>query len=81
MPTGSRERVRETLSTLQSGVTEIHVQPVIDSPEVRALTSVAEAWIDDLALVTHDPLIPELLERAGAVTIGYAELRSAMRAS
>ena len=54
---------------------------MIDTPEVRALTSVAEAWIDDLALVTHDPLIPELLERAGAVTIGYAELRSAMRAS
>jgi predicted glycoside hydrolase/deacetylase ChbG (UPF0249 family) len=78
---GSRERVRETLSALRPGVTEIHVQPVIDSPEVRALSSAAEAWIDDLALVTDDPLIPELLERAGAVTIGYAELRSAMRAT
>jgi predicted glycoside hydrolase/deacetylase ChbG (UPF0249 family) len=78
---GSRERVRETLSALAPGVTEIHVQPAIDTPEVRALSSVAEAWIDDLALVTHDPLVPDLLERSGAVTIGYAELRSAMRAS
>ena len=78
---GSRDRVRATLSTLQPGVTEIHVQPAIDTPEVRALSSVAEAWIDDLQLVTVDPLIPELLERAGAVTIGYAALRSVMRAS
>jgi len=78
---GSRDRVRATLSALQPGVTEIHVQPAIDTPEVRALSSVAEAWIDDLQLVTSDPLIPDLLERAGAVTIGYAALRSVMRAS
>jgi predicted glycoside hydrolase/deacetylase ChbG (UPF0249 family) len=77
---GSRERVRETLADLAPGVTEIHVQPAIDTPEVRAMTPAAEAWIDDLALVTYDPLIPELLERAGAVTVGYEALRQAMRA-
>jgi chitin disaccharide deacetylase len=78
---GSRERVRETLADLAPGVTEIHVQPAIDTPEVRAMTPAAEAWIDDLALVTYDPLIPELLERAGAVTVGYDALRQAMRAA
>jgi hypothetical protein len=78
---GSRERVRETLANLAAGVTEIHVQPAIDTPEVRAMTPAAEAWIDDLALVTYDPLIPELLDRAGAVTVGYDALRQAMRAA
>jgi hypothetical protein len=44
------------------------------------LSPAAEAWIDDLELVTNDPLVPELLAAAGAVMIGYAELREAMRA-
>ncbi len=78
---GSRERVRQALSNLAPGVTEIHVQPAVDSPEVRAMTPAAEAWIDDYQLVTSDPLIPELLERAGAVAIGYAELRKVMRSA
>ena len=78
---GSRERVRQALSNLAPGVTEIHVQPAVDSPEVRAMTPAAEAWIDDYHLVTHDPLIPELLAQAGAVPIGYAELRKVMRSA
>ncbi len=35
---GSRERVYDAIRNLQPGVTEIHVQPVIDTPEVRAIT-------------------------------------------
>jgi chitin disaccharide deacetylase len=77
---GSRERVYAALADLQPGVTEIHVQPAIDTPEVRALTSAAERWIDDLELVTADPKVPELLAASGAILIGYAELRDAMRA-
>ena len=77
---GSRLRVYGALARLQPGVTEIHVQPVIDTPEVRALSPAAEQWIDDLELVTSDPKVPELLDAAGAVLIGYAELRRAMRA-
>ena len=42
---------------------------------------VVKGWtLDDLELVTNDPLVPELLAAAGAVMIGYAELREAMRA-
>ena len=76
---GSRARVLDALADLQPGVTEIHVQPAIDTPEVRALTSVAERWIDDLALVTDEPRVAELIDAAGAELIGYAELRQAMR--
>ena len=77
---GSRERVYEALRSLSPGVTEIHVQPAIDTPEVRALTSAAQGWIDDLDLVTSDRTLPQLLEQQGAELIGCRELRDAMRA-
>jgi predicted glycoside hydrolase/deacetylase ChbG (UPF0249 family) len=77
---GSRDRVYASIRDLASGVTEIHVQPAIDTPEVRALSPAATGWIDDLALVVDDAKLPTLLAEAGAVLIGYAELRDAMRA-
>ena len=77
---GSRERVYEEVRTLQAGVTEIHVQPVIDTLEVRALTDAAPGWIDDYELVTNDARLAELLVASGAVLIGYRQLRDAMRA-
>ncbi len=75
---GSRDRVLRALSTLEPGVTELHVQPAIDTPEVRALTPHADRWIDDLEFVTGDDL-PAAIDRAGAVLIGYRELRDSMR--
>jgi hypothetical protein len=77
---GSRERVYQALRGLQPGVTEIHVQPAIDTPELRALTPDADAWVDDLELVTTDPTFRQLLADSGATLIGYRELRDAMRA-
>jgi len=77
---GSRERVMRSIASLQPGVTEIHVQPVIDSPEVRAVGAVTQGWIDDLDLVTSHAL-RDALSRAGAVLIGYREIRDAMRAA
>ena len=77
---GSRERVMRSIASLQPGVTEIHVQPVIDSPEVRAVGAVTQGWIDDLNLVTSREL-RDALSAAGAVLIGYREVRDAMRAA
>ena len=77
---GSRDRVYETIETLPAGVTEIHVQPAIDTPEVRAITESAQGWIDDLELVTSDQRLRDLLALSGATVIGYRELRAAMRA-
>jgi predicted glycoside hydrolase/deacetylase ChbG (UPF0249 family) len=76
---GSRQRVYESFANLAPGVTEIHVQPAIDTPEVRALSRHAQEWIDDLQLVTEDQKLRELIESSGAVLIGYRELRSVMR--
>jgi predicted glycoside hydrolase/deacetylase ChbG (UPF0249 family) len=77
---GSRERVLRALASLEPGVTELHVQPAIDTPEVRALTPNAPHWIDDLRFVTDDDVLPAALRAAGATLIGYRELRDAMRA-
>ena len=77
---GSRERVYEAIRTLPAGVTEIHVQPVIDTPEVRAITEAAPLWIDDHELVTADATLRTLLAESGATPIGYRALRDAMRA-
>lgn len=77
---GSRDRIYAALATLQPGVTEIHVQPAIDTPEVRAISPAAEGWVDDLELVTSDDKLQSLLAESGAELIGYRELRDAMRA-
>jgi len=75
---GSRERVLSALGALEPGVTEIHVQPSIDTAEVRALGDVAIGWINDLALATSDEL-RDAVAASGAVLIGYRALRDAMR--
>jgi predicted glycoside hydrolase/deacetylase ChbG (UPF0249 family) len=76
---GSRQRVYNSFANLAPGVTEIHVQPAIDTPEVRALSAHAAEWIDDLDLVTSDQHLRDLIAESGAILIGYRELRSVMR--
>ena len=76
---GSRERVYDAVRNLRPGVTEIHIQPCIDTPEVRALTDHADEWIDDLDLAVNDTRLRTLLDEQGAVLIGYRALRDAMR--
>ena len=79
---GSRDRVLDALSRLEPGVTEIHIQPVIDTPEVRAISDDAEHWIDDYRLIVDDAaLLRETLDAAGARLIGYRELREVMRSA
>ena len=60
---GSRGRVDTALRNLQPGVTEVHVQPAIDTPEVHALTENADRWIDDHTYVTADDSLPALIEQ------------------
>ncbi len=76
---GSTSRVFDAISALQPGVTEIHVQPAIDTPEVRAFAGdAADGWIADLELVTSDDL-RQRLEDSGAVMLGFRALRELMR--
>ena len=75
---GSADRVFAAIDGLQPGVTEIHIQPAIDTPEVRALGGYTQGWIDDLELALSADL-RERLAASGAVLIGYRNLRDAMR--
>ena len=77
---GSRDRMLHAIENLAPGVTEIHVQPAIDTPEVRALSDAAEGWIDDLDLIVADSRLATALDACGARLIGYRDLREAMRA-
>jgi len=77
---GSRDRVLRALQALEPGVTELHVQPAVDTPEVRALTPNAPLWIDDHAFVMGGDGLGAAIDRSGATLIGYRELRDSMRA-
>ncbi|MEI2704158.1 MAG: ChbG/HpnK family deacetylase [Ilumatobacteraceae bacterium] len=76
---GSRERVFGTLATLAPGVTEIHVQPALDTPEAMALSASAADWVDDFRLMTSEPELARAIDRAGVVLIGFRSLRAVMR--
>ena len=75
---GSRARILRQLAELPAGVTEIHLQPSVDTPEVRAISTDSAGWIDDLELACSTEL-SDAIEASGAVVIGYRELRAAMR--
>jgi len=77
---GSADRVYAAIEGLDAGVTEIHVQPAADTPEVRALGGHTQGWIDDLALAVSSDLRTRLAE-SGAVLIGYRDLRTSMRST
>lgn len=74
----SRGRIAAALAELRPGVTEIHVQPAVDTPEVQAISEHAADWVDDLVFVT-DGTLADLIEAAGASAIGYRALREAQR--
>lgn len=77
---GSRARVLRQLTELEPGVTEIHLQPAADTPEVRAISDDALGWIDDLDFITSAEMV-SALQASGAEVIGYRPLREAMRAA
>lgn len=76
---GTRPLTERLVADLEPGVTELHIQPAIDTPEIRALSPLAQAWIDDLELVSAGGELDALLQRTGAIRIGYRQLRDLQR--
>jgi hypothetical protein len=74
---GSRTTFERVLGGLRPGVTELYLHPAADTPELRSITADWAARVDDLHLAESDWL-RERLEGAGAVLIGWRELREAM---
>ena len=78
---GSRDRVEKAVQSLKPGVTESHVQPATDTPELRAMSPEHwRSWVDDLALVLGEDDFRASLTAAGAVSIGFRELRALVEA-
>jgi hypothetical protein len=77
---GSRRCIERVVMDLRPGVTELYLHPARDTPELRAIGTDWSARVDDHVLVTRDSNLRAMLERAGAITIGWRPLRSLMRA-
>lgn len=76
----ARSRLEAAVGELAPGVTELHVRPAIDTPELRAITPDWSACTGDAHLVTNDAAFRRALRDCGAELIGYRELRAAQRA-
>ncbi|KAG1649278.1 Carbohydrate deacetylase [Nymphon striatum] len=68
----------EFVRAMPAGVTELSMQPAIDSPELRALLGDTDHRIGDHQVLT-DPASAELLKEAGIELISWAALRTAQR--
>jgi len=76
---GSRRAIETALFDLPPGVTELYAHPATDTPELRALDTAWSSRVDDLHLLCHDSRLAAMVERSGAVLIGYRELRDLQR--
>jgi len=75
----SRPAIDDALRDLAPGVTEIHVRPAADTPELRAITPRWTALVSDAHLATDDWAFRAALERSGAELIGFRTLREGQR--
>jgi predicted glycoside hydrolase/deacetylase ChbG (UPF0249 family) len=80
-PVGARRHIERALFDLRSGVTEVYLHPAVDTDELRASHPDWAGRVEDHAFLCADPSLPDLIDRAGAVLIGYRELRELQRTS
>jgi hypothetical protein len=78
---GGRRAVEAAVFDLRPGVTEILVEPAIDTPELRAVDPHWALRVEELDLLTRDSGFRAFVERAGAKRIGYRAIRDAQLTS
>jgi predicted glycoside hydrolase/deacetylase ChbG (UPF0249 family) len=78
---GAQRAIERALFELAPGVTEIQTHPAMDTDELRAACTDWPGRVQDHAYLRHDPSLADLLERAGAILLGYRELRDLQRVS
>lgn len=76
---GSRRTVERAIHELEPGVTELHVHPAHDTPELRAYDDAWSHRVDDHHLTCFDHELPVLLRRLGVALVGYRALRQVQR--
>jgi predicted glycoside hydrolase/deacetylase ChbG (UPF0249 family) len=77
---GSQRTIERALFDLRPGVTEMYVHPAVDTDELRTSHPDWGQRVEDHAYVTVDASLRDLLERTGALMIGYRDLRELQRA-
>ena len=77
----ARRGIERALFGLAPGVTELCLRPALDTAELRSMAVDWPARVDDLDLAVADRALAALVQRAGAVLIGYRELREVQRAA
>jgi predicted glycoside hydrolase/deacetylase ChbG (UPF0249 family) len=76
---GSRRAIEKALFNLRPGVTEVYLHPAMDTDELRASHPDWATRVEDYAFLTSDPSFADLIERAGAIPIGFRALRELQR--
>ena len=71
------EALEQALAEIETGVTELVVNPGIETPELRAAHPRWTDWVAQHELLVTGASIPKLLDRIGAIRIGYGDLRAA----
>ena len=75
------EALEQALSEIDVGLTELVVNPGIETPELRASHPRWTECVAQYELLVDRVSIPKLLDRIGVVRIGYGELRAAQSAT
>ena len=74
------EALEQALAEIEPGVTELVVNPGIETPELRAAHPGWDGWVAQHELLVHAASIPKLLDRTGVIRIGYRDLRAVQAA-
>lgn len=75
----ARALVEGELPSLPPGVTELLIQPALDTPELRAAAADWQRRVDDHRLVCEDSTLRRAVEDSGVTLIGYRDLRALTR--
>ncbi len=74
-----RQAFADFVQSLEPGVTELSMQPAVDTPELHALLGDTPARIGEHAVLV-DPASKQLLDEAGVELISWAAIRTLQRA-
>ena len=78
---GTAGSLDEVVSGLAPGVTELYLEPAVDTPELRAMDPDWSARVDEHQALTSVDGLRAAVKSAGVQLIGFRELRRAMAAA
>ncbi|MGH9043982.1 MAG: ChbG/HpnK family deacetylase [Acidimicrobiales bacterium] len=71
--------IESALDNLTPGVTEVHLRPAVDTPELRSLAHDWEERVGDHKILCDVPNLARMAEKVGIAVIGFRALRDLAR--